>query len=177
MADSPSSGNSTTRPPDRRADFTASSHLRETNTPAGAAGADPLGYTQMSQSLANPAPGSVAMPDPGSVKNANVVAGGQGSSSTGTALASLAANVRRPACSVNGLICLPKSNSNALLSYVETIFYMAELDRGLQPLAVAPVSVSEVLARVGAENTTSGGASSCAKILNRPSATGCSVTR
>jgi signal transduction histidine kinase len=44
-----------------------------------------------------------------------------------------------------------QSNSTALLSYVETIFYMAELDRGLQPLAVGPVSVSDVLARVGAE--------------------------
>jgi signal transduction histidine kinase len=44
-----------------------------------------------------------------------------------------------------------QSNSTTLLSYVETLFYMAELDRGLMPLAVAPLCVTDVLARVGAE--------------------------
>ena len=41
-----------------------------------------------------------------------------------------------------------QSNSTALLAYVETLFYMVELDRGLVPMHVAPVRVSEVLARV-----------------------------
>jgi signal transduction histidine kinase len=41
-----------------------------------------------------------------------------------------------------------QSNSTALLAYVETLFYMVELDRGLVPVQVAPVRVSEVLARV-----------------------------
>src|SRR3989454_6567411 len=44
-----------------------------------------------------------------------------------------------------------QSNSASLLSYVETIFYMAELDRGLMPLARAEVRVTDLLARVGAE--------------------------
>jgi signal transduction histidine kinase len=44
-----------------------------------------------------------------------------------------------------------QSNSTALLSYVETLFYMVELDRGLVPLRVGPVRVSEVLARVAEE--------------------------
>src|SRR5204863_7315440 len=34
-----------------------------------------------------------------------------------------------------------QSNSTSLLAYVETIFYMAELDRGPQPLAIGPVIV------------------------------------
>jgi len=41
-----------------------------------------------------------------------------------------------------------QSNSTALLAYVETLFYMVELDRGLVPMHVAPVRISEVLARV-----------------------------
>jgi signal transduction histidine kinase len=41
-----------------------------------------------------------------------------------------------------------QSNSTSLLAYVETLFYMVELDRGLIPVQVAPVRVSEVLARV-----------------------------
>jgi signal transduction histidine kinase len=41
-----------------------------------------------------------------------------------------------------------QSNSTALLAYVETLFYMVELDRGLVPVHVAPVRVSETLARV-----------------------------
>src|SRR5215510_5872413 len=41
-----------------------------------------------------------------------------------------------------------QSNSTALLAYVETLFYMVELDRGLVPVHVGPVRVSELLARV-----------------------------
>jgi signal transduction histidine kinase len=44
-----------------------------------------------------------------------------------------------------------QSNSTALLAYVETLFYMVELDRGLVPMHIAPVRVSEVLARVAGE--------------------------
>ena len=44
-----------------------------------------------------------------------------------------------------------RSNSTSLLAYVETLFYMAELDRGLAPLTVGPVRLSEVLARVASE--------------------------
>jgi len=44
-----------------------------------------------------------------------------------------------------------QSNSATLLAYVETIFYMAELDRGLMPLTRDAVRVSDLLARVGAE--------------------------
>jgi signal transduction histidine kinase len=41
-----------------------------------------------------------------------------------------------------------QSNSTALLAYVETLFYMVELDRGIVAMQVAPVRISEVLARV-----------------------------
>src|SRR5262249_49171689 len=44
-----------------------------------------------------------------------------------------------------------QSNSTSLLAYIETIFYMAELDRGLMPLARDEVRVTDLLARVGAE--------------------------
>src|SRR5438552_5510605 len=44
-----------------------------------------------------------------------------------------------------------QSSSSSLLAYVETIFYMAELDRGLMPLARGSVRVTDLLARVGAE--------------------------
>ena len=44
-----------------------------------------------------------------------------------------------------------QSNSTSLLAYVETIFYMAELDRGQMPLAVSTIGVTEVLSRVGAD--------------------------
>src|SRR5213083_1597044 len=44
-----------------------------------------------------------------------------------------------------------QSSSSSLLAYIETIFYMAELDRGLMPLVRGDVRVSDVLARVGAE--------------------------
>jgi signal transduction histidine kinase len=44
-----------------------------------------------------------------------------------------------------------QSNSSSLLAYVETIFYMAELDRGLMPLAIGMVGVTDVLGRVGTE--------------------------
>jgi signal transduction histidine kinase len=42
-----------------------------------------------------------------------------------------------------------QSNSSSLLAYVETIFYMAELDRGRMPEAPAPVRVAELLATIG----------------------------
>jgi len=41
-----------------------------------------------------------------------------------------------------------QANSTSLLSYVETLFYMAELDRGMVPLAVGAVEVAGVLARL-----------------------------
>jgi signal transduction histidine kinase len=44
-----------------------------------------------------------------------------------------------------------RSNSTSLLTYVETLFYMAELDRGLAPFAPGSSRFSEVLARVAAE--------------------------
>jgi signal transduction histidine kinase len=44
-----------------------------------------------------------------------------------------------------------QQNSTSLLSYVETILYMAELDRGQLPLVVAPLSLTELLGRIGAE--------------------------
>ena len=44
-----------------------------------------------------------------------------------------------------------QSNSTNLLAYVETIFYMAELDRGLMPLAPTQVRVSDVLARIASD--------------------------
>jgi signal transduction histidine kinase len=40
------------------------------------------------------------------------------------------------------------SNSTALLSYVESLFYMAELDRGAVPLAVARICIASVLDRL-----------------------------
>ena len=42
-----------------------------------------------------------------------------------------------------------QSNSSSLLAYVETIFYMAELDRGRMPEAPAAVRVAEVLTTIG----------------------------
>src|SRR5204862_8247954 len=44
-----------------------------------------------------------------------------------------------------------RSNSTSLLGYVGTLFYMAELDRGTNPVTAAPVGVTDVLARVGTE--------------------------
>jgi signal transduction histidine kinase len=44
-----------------------------------------------------------------------------------------------------------RSNSGALLAYIETLFYMAELDRGAVPLAVAPVRLADVLAKLKQE--------------------------
>jgi signal transduction histidine kinase len=41
-----------------------------------------------------------------------------------------------------------QANSTSLLAYVETLFYMAELDRGLLALAVGPVRFADVLSRV-----------------------------
>src|SRR5213596_3132950 len=49
-----------------------------------------------------------------------------------------------------------QSNSSSLLAYIETIFYMAELDRGLMPLVRGDVRVSDVLARVGAARARQG---------------------
>jgi signal transduction histidine kinase len=41
-----------------------------------------------------------------------------------------------------------QSNSTSLLAYIETIFYMAELDRGLVPSTVAPVDVRALLQKL-----------------------------
>jgi len=41
-----------------------------------------------------------------------------------------------------------QANSSALLSYVETLFYMVEIDRGLVPVTAGPVHLSHVLTRV-----------------------------
>jgi signal transduction histidine kinase len=41
-----------------------------------------------------------------------------------------------------------QANSGTLLGYVETLFYLAELDRGLVPLTTTPVRVAAVLAKV-----------------------------
>ncbi|TMA59287.1 MAG: HAMP domain-containing histidine kinase, partial [Deltaproteobacteria bacterium] len=41
-----------------------------------------------------------------------------------------------------------RSNSDALLVYVETLFYMAELDRGAMGLDVVPVRLSDVLGKL-----------------------------
>jgi signal transduction histidine kinase len=41
-----------------------------------------------------------------------------------------------------------QANSGTLLGYVETLFYLAELDRGLVPLTTTPVRVAAVLARI-----------------------------
>jgi signal transduction histidine kinase len=42
-----------------------------------------------------------------------------------------------------------QSNSSSLLAYVETIFYMAELDRGRMPEVQGPVRVGDVFAAIG----------------------------
>src|SRR5947199_498562 len=44
-----------------------------------------------------------------------------------------------------------QSNSASLLAYVETILYMAELDRGSMPVARGEVRVTDLLGRLGAE--------------------------
>ncbi len=44
-----------------------------------------------------------------------------------------------------------QANSSALLSYVETLFYMVELDRGLIAVTPGPVHVANLLVRVQAE--------------------------
>jgi len=44
-----------------------------------------------------------------------------------------------------------RSNSDALLTYVETLFYMAEIDRGEMALDVTPVRLSEVLGKLRGE--------------------------
>src|SRR3989454_5439998 len=42
-------------------------------------------------------------------------------------------------------------NSTNLLGYVETMLYVAELDRGVVPVEVGPVRVGEALTRLGAD--------------------------
>ena len=44
-----------------------------------------------------------------------------------------------------------QSNSTSLLAYIETIFYMAELDRGTAPLTVSPVTVLDLLGQLAHE--------------------------
>jgi signal transduction histidine kinase len=44
-----------------------------------------------------------------------------------------------------------QSNSTMLLAYVETLFYMAELDRGSIPLTPAPANLADILASIGRE--------------------------
>jgi signal transduction histidine kinase len=44
-----------------------------------------------------------------------------------------------------------QANSSALLSYVETLFYMVELDRGLVPINLSPVHLANVLVHVQGE--------------------------
>ena len=44
-----------------------------------------------------------------------------------------------------------RSNSDALLTYVETLFYMAELDRGALAVDVVPVRLSDVLGKLRSE--------------------------
>ena len=44
-----------------------------------------------------------------------------------------------------------QANSTALLSYVETLFYIAELDRGSVPVLIAPVTLAPVFHRIGEE--------------------------
>jgi len=44
-----------------------------------------------------------------------------------------------------------QANSGTLLGYVETLFYLAEIDRGLVPVTTTPVRVAAVLARVREE--------------------------
>ena len=41
-----------------------------------------------------------------------------------------------------------QSNSTSLLAYIETIFYMAELDRGLVPSTVGPIDVDTLLRKL-----------------------------
>ncbi len=44
-----------------------------------------------------------------------------------------------------------QANSASLLAYVETIFYMAELDRGLVSMTVTPVVIADAFARLAAD--------------------------
>jgi signal transduction histidine kinase len=44
-----------------------------------------------------------------------------------------------------------QSNSASLLAYVESLLYMAELDRGLVPTTVGPVALPDALQRLGAD--------------------------
>ncbi len=44
-----------------------------------------------------------------------------------------------------------QSNSTSLLAYIETIFYMAELDRGLVPSTVASVNLTRLVAKLAEE--------------------------
>jgi signal transduction histidine kinase len=62
-----------------------------------------------------------------------------------------------------------QSNSTSLLHYVETIFYMAELDRGLTPPTVSRVRVAEVLGRIAGELGPRAGAKGLTWRLDVPS--------
>lgn len=44
-----------------------------------------------------------------------------------------------------------QSNSQTLLAYVEGLLYLAELDRGLVPLAVSPVRMEDAIGRIASE--------------------------
>jgi signal transduction histidine kinase len=61
-----------------------------------------------------------------------------------------------------------QSNSNALLSYVETLFYMAELDRGLVPLVSGAVNVPGVLACVRDELASRAAAKGLGLLVEAP---------
>jgi two-component system sensor histidine kinase/response regulator len=62
-----------------------------------------------------------------------------------------------------------QANSSALLSYVETLFYMVELDRGLVPTTTAPVHVANVLVRVQGEVAAMAGAKGITVTVDVPS--------
>jgi signal transduction histidine kinase len=62
-----------------------------------------------------------------------------------------------------------QSNSTSLLHYVETIFYMAELDRGLTAPTVSRVRVAEVLNRIAGELAPRAGAKGLTWRLDVPS--------
>ncbi|MCW5891760.1 MAG: hybrid sensor histidine kinase/response regulator [bacterium] len=62
-----------------------------------------------------------------------------------------------------------QANSTALLSYVETLFYMVELDRGLVPITPGPVHVANVLVRIQGEIAAAAGAKGITLTVDVPS--------
>lgn len=62
-----------------------------------------------------------------------------------------------------------QANSTALLSYVETLFYMVELDRGLVPMTTGPVHVANVLVRIQGEVAAAAGAKGVTVTVDVPS--------